>query len=927
MEFPHLNDTQFPMLNNVNVYSYRNEFDYTRWIVNTKVKLTNVLWNSDYRDVVKFENNIVRDRWFDEHVDYYEVTLKANHSIPPEGGIKLPIPYDVAVRYNYMVVDIPVMTSVQQPIEYEDLEAGIRRWYFFVDEVSNRAPNTTMFNISLDVWTQFHNDVEINYLFLERGHAPVAATNVNTYLANPIENNDYLLTPDVTPTAANVVRKANYIPFGNGEKWFCIATNLNRNMLANLGSILASSEYTYGNISYSNADSRDGYQLIVNGYGVGNGEDWSSLKLDAVGTACDAAHHRIQNDIHVFALPASEVHGSGWSSGAFFYDVMQTCPNLMNGIQGVFVVDRAMLNIDLSKNVTVAGHTLYVVDGGTEQVDSIPRLTVADFDFPERYQRFAKLYTYPYSTIQLTDNEGETVDVRIENTGSMTVHRIAQLAFPFINTRIFFTGINGVGSQSYTWKLLNGNNTTAEIYDGDWFDCCFDHEIPCYALFMDGESAWYLDNFNRAVRSGRRNALVAYHNSVRIANTTKENTEDANDTSYSNTSADATTMNTNATNTINTTRDNMDATIATNTAKVARANNLSSHITQLGNAKNDDVMEYANYASSITSSAQNETTAAVSKTSANGAISSAAAGGLVGGALYAVGTAAMAGAGTGAAAGSVAAPGAGTLAGAAIGIAAGATVGLAQALISASVASDNASTVIQGNLAAVNASNSANRSTTAETNQYNESVTYDMNDQRTQDINADSTLLNANTDRNNANLRTNTANNAATMLANMNRSRNTGNANAGYTRDSLVNNAKETLENSRNNIQWLLADAANAPARQIGNYAGNPTADYMRTRGVQIKVRTMPNAEVRQVGDWFARYGYSLEQVWDVNESGLCPMQHFCYWKCRDIWIDDRKSSNNAAVVMLSTMFERGVTIWKNPEEVGKVSIYDNFTS
>ena len=86
----------------------------------------------------------------------------------------------------------------------------------------------------------------------------------------------------------------------------------------------------------------------------------------------------------------------------------------------------------------------------------------------------------------------------------------------------------------------------------------------------------------------------------------------------------------------------------------------------------------------------------------------------------------------------------------------------------------------------------------------------------------------------------------------------------------------------------------------------------------------MPNAEVRQVGDWFARYGYALEQSWDVNESGLCPMKHFCYWKCRDIWIDDRKSSNNAAIVLMSTMFVRGVTIWKNPEEVGRVSIYDN---
>lgn len=915
MEFPHLNDTQFPMLNNVNVYSYRNEFDYTRWTVNTKVKLTNVLWNSDYRDVVKFEDNIARDRWFDEHEDYYEVTLRSNHSIPPEGGIKLPIPYDVAVRYNYMVVDIPVMTSAQQPIEYEDLEAGIRRWYFFVDDVSNRAPNTTMFNISLDVWTQFHNDVEINYLYLERGHAPVAATDVDTYLANPLENNEYLLTPDVTPTAANVVRKATYIPFGNGEKWFCIATSLTKEMLSRLGSVSSSSDYTYGNITYSNADSRDGYQLIVNGYGVGNGEDWSNLKLDSSNTACDAAHHRIQNGLHVFALPASEVHNNG-----FFADVMNTCPNFMNAVRGVFIVDRAMLNVDPNETATVAGHTLYAIYGGTEQVSHIPELTVSDFDFPERYQRFAKLYTYPYSVIQLTDNEGETVDVRIENTGSIDVHRISQLAFPFINTRMFFSGINGVGAQSYTWRLLNGDSTSATIFNGDWFECCFDHEIPCYALYMDSESAWYLDNFNRVVRGGRRNALTSYHNSVRIANTTKENVEDTDAAMYSNTDADATTLTTNMANNVRTARANADLTIANNSAKVSFANTTANLITSNNDNKATAITGAQNLLTSQTAMIENHTTAATTGFS-NGAATGAAMGNIVlGGAMYGGATAAAAGA----AVGTAAMPGPGTLAGAAAGVMIGGLSGLVSAGFNADAAQNSATALI--NAESQNATNAAlaNGSMLNATIRYADSNTTLMNGENTYNVNHDNDLFDDITDNTGTNNNRNATNTATTMRGNAARTQAVGDSNAGYTRGALVNNAKETLETSRNNIQFGLYDAANAPARQIGNYAGNPTADYMRTRGVQIKVRTMPDAEVRQVGDWFARYGYALEQVWDVNESGLCPMNHFCYWKCRDIWIDDRKSSNNAAVVLLATMFERGLTIWKNPEEVGKVSIYDN---
>ena len=53
-------------------------------------------------------------------------------------------------------------------------------------------------------------------------------------------------------------------------------------------------------------------------------------------------------------------------------------------------------------------------------------------------------------------------------------------------------------------------------------------------------------------------------------------------------------------------------------------------------------------------------------------------------------------------------------------------------------------------------------------------------------------------------------------------------------------------------------------------------------------------------------------------------MNHFCYWKTRDIWVDDRNSSNNAAQEVITAIFNRGVTVWKDPDEVGRVSIYAN---
>lgn len=910
MEFPHLSDTKFPNLSNVNVYSYKNEFDYTRWIENTKVHLTNVLWNSDYNDVVKFETNEARDEWFDSHEGDFEIKLTTKHNLPPEGGIKLPIPFDVATRYNYLVVDIPIMTSPDNPIEYESEMYGVRRWFFFINEVSSRAPNTTMFDISLDVWTQFQNEVDIQYMFLERGHAPVAATNVLEYLANPIENNRYLLTPDITPNNPSVVSSQRYIPFGNGPKYVCIASTCAPTQLGSLGTVVHNSgDYTFGNITYSDTSARWGYQLQVNGFGAGNGDDYSALRTP---TSPVNPNGVIANNTFVYAIPSTDVYGSG----TFFNDIMNTCPTLMQTILGCFIVDSNM--ITLGQAYTVAGHTVYACTGSQRDIN-IAKLDLDDFDYPEQYQRFAKLYTYPYASIELTDNEGKTVTVRVENTGNISAHLISELAFPYVNMRMFFDGINGSGSTQYAWVNLDGTSTSLDMPDSDWFDFCFDHKIPCFALYMDGETAWYLDNFNDRLKGGRYNALVAYHNAARPANNARENVVDSDTCMYNNTDADATTYTTNTKNSVDTNRANIDISIANNVEKTNFSNVTSTLVTQENNEKGRLETNAANLASVITTVQQNEVTTATNRNSGFGALAGGAATALAGAALY--------GATAGATVGTAAGP-AGTAAGGIAGMAAGAAIsaGIGIGSVASSFAANSftASTVTQANSVTVQANAQANASSlTAGQNAAVGIVTL-LNGERTYNMDHDNDTLDRHTTNTGNNMNTNAANTAATMRGNSARLRAYNDANALYTREVGILNAKETLENAHRNLQYAYDGSHMKPARPIGSYAGDPTADYMKTRGVQMKVRKMPLAEVHAVGDWFARYGYALNQVWPLELTGLCPMNHFCYWKTRDIWVDDRNSSNNAAQDIFTTIFNRGVTVWKDPDEVGRVSIYDN---
>lgn len=916
MDFPHLGDTTFPLLGNVNVYQYQNNFDYTRWKPNTVVRLTNVLWNSDYKDVVNFESDSERDKWFDEKPDQYQKVLTTDHSIPPEGGIKLPIPFDVAARYNYLVVDIPVMTSASEPIEYES-EHGTRRWFFFVDEVSARAPNTTMFMLSLDVWTQFHNDVEINYLFLQRGHAPVAATDTDRYLLNPIANNDYLLTPDVTPTTSDVVRTSAFVPFGAGTKYVCIVSTVPPDGISALGSVSSSSDYTYGPISYSDGPDRVGYQLVVNGLGIGDGYDYSAL--NNASAPVNHSNKVVGQGAWVYAVLATECYGNG----TFFEDVISTCPNFMNTILGCFIASADMLTLSKTAR-TIANHSVYEATGSSTAT-AVPKMTKADFAYPERYQKFAKLYTYPYASLELTDNEGKSVIVRIENTGDIVANKITELAFPYLNMRTFFTGINGNGSMEYSWVTLDGTTITNYLPKSDWFEHCFDHEIPVFALMMNPQKSFALDSFYGKMQDERKKLLRDYQNATRLANVDFENTVDNWDANVNNTERDASTLETNTYNTVSTNTANANATIATNVAKVAQNDAGSWARNNEGNNKLDNDVNAANTESITTLSSQNETTAATTQNNIFGelggsALSLATTTAMMAGAVVA---GAGASAATGAAGGSVV-PGPGTLAGALGGAVVGGTAALVSSIASCGASSANADVVTQANTVATNAAMNANVDRLNSAMYYNSAVTQSMEIERNALMQLDNDLLSGNTQRSNNNLSTNNGNTANTLRDNMTESSTTGKNNAVWLQQVRIANNKQTLQAALDDAQTDLFANKMKGAVQVGTISGSNVADYHMTRGVQIKIKTMPDAEVRQVGDWFARFGYALEQVWDVSESGLCPMKHFCYWKCRDIWVDDRKSSNNAAVRIMTDLFVRGVTIWKDPDEVGRVSVYDN---
>lgn len=975
MQFPHLSDTQFPNLPNVNVYQFQNNFDYTRWNEKTKIKLCNVIWNSDYTDVVKWETNEARDAYFDSLDEVWTVELRSFARLVPDGYIKLPIPYDIMARYNYVYVDIPIATSPSAPIDYENPD-GIKRWYFFINNIEYQSPNSTTAYVVLDVWTNFQNDIDITYMLLERGHAPVAFSDTKEYLENPITNNKYLLAPDVSFDNTGITRSSEYVPFGNGKKYLCLASTCSAGLVPQLGSIYESDEYKpSGHITYSDVNARYGHQLQVNGLSFGNGYDYSDARTPARPGVSD--NHRIPNNLTIYAIEAEVAYAQ---DSPFYIDIVRRCPQFLNTIQACFVIDENCIALS-NETYVIAGYTFHTCVGRQKTLLD-KQLEVSDFGYPEEYERFAKLYTSPYAQLEITDNDGSTYTVNIEETAPLTVKSVAAIAFPYINMRVFVEGIGGIGSESYLWTDLRNQQVSLEMANSDWYKYCFDWQIPTYALYMDGETAFMLQSFNRNVKQGIRQSLVNYHNTMRSANTAYENVIDQSNVANTNTKNAAETARVNAYRSADTGKvnaDNSADTAHTNTYNNAAlsirvndrdCNNAEANLDLANVATTDNEtqailqatlidIESARHNTGISAAANAmttvETNADITRSTAS-AINSGV-GSIFSGAVSGAGAGAVTSSGIGTAIGTAVAPGAGTLVGAAGGAILGGIVGATGGAISAAVGYTSCQSANDVSQAVANATMSNNSVLTGYGNALSAYINNAKNQQRRSvlltniacsenqmdnsnatsraNTNDAATTTRTNADNTRATTKTNATNTQTTSKANAldtknvtdanaNRTKDNVQDNAGYTRQVAELNAKELLENGKYASMAAIEDARNARPVEVCSYTGNPQADYMRTRGIQIKVKTQSDSAIRQTGDIFARYGYTLNQVWNVQETGLNLMKHFTYWKAAEIWVNDRKNSNNAINNFIHTLFINGVTVWNDPTEIGRINVYDN---
>ena len=518
--FPHLQDANNFPGNNVQPYTqYPNDFDYSRWGVGTKLTVCRVPWDLD-KNVVDWGSNEAILEYFHNLDSSSSFKLESELNREPDGSIRLPIPISNLKKYNYLFVEYVTPTSPEQPLDYAD---GSRQPFigFFISDFTYVAPNTTEASLATDWWTTSITSMEIQNMMLERGHAPMAATKVDDYLKDPLHNNRYLLTSDVSYGDPCITTSAQF------DSWMATTEPLMvlavKATLEQAQAMLAEKQVGGKNTPPTFADTEDrwGRQYQVNGYSWAGVSPFKDATVESTPWSTATG---LPAGVSMIAVKATDAN-------TFLNYVQSNSPELFEVVQSCFLIPGSLV---ASKEAGTYGGVQLFELKPLEELPPVPvKLEKEDFGYPSEYSRIAKLYTFPYAGLTFSDNNGKSVDVRIEYTSSVQIHRRVSLAYPYLRAQAFLSGVNGEGSTSYEWVDASGLKRTGSMPQADWTQTLLEYEIPTYALAQTAISQALLKNSTPAAIE-RLKALTAYQNGARALNTSTENAYDSADTAHDN---------------------------------------------------------------------------------------------------------------------------------------------------------------------------------------------------------------------------------------------------------------------------------------------------------------------------------------------------------------------------------------------------------
>lgn len=479
----------------------------TVWPTGSKVRLLQVPWDSAYRDVVAWGSKEERDAWFASKSGSWYATNFQN--LRPGEPVSVPVPYSSVYKYNYMTV-----TNPQQPVTDEGPE---RTYFYFITSVEYLSPQATRLTVQLDVMTTYAGSIEFGRAYVESGHVAMANTNLDVTNGRP--NNGQTLN--------------KYMDLPEGVDCGNTLVPVHRDMM----NLLPNDEDNMVVIIVSTADLENDPGSIAN----------PSLKT-ATGQIADGLY----SGCNVYAVPRDNI--SSILSNMSSYPWVAQCIICMYAYPTSLLLKASAFHEN--NKVTIFQFDAYKITAAFSRNSAI---TGVFWDDPDIFEKLAKglgddadltkLYTYPYSVIELSCFNGNPIFLKPQllRDNHIAFKAIANALMPFAKAAIFPANYGDPGNtsgQTYQWSgiAIAGNTYIAS---GDFLDTAvwisdfpqFSIVNNSYITYMASTAhtrAYQYDTAGWRQTKGNLQAMTAQQDALQISNTQSLNARTARDTQLGN---------------------------------------------------------------------------------------------------------------------------------------------------------------------------------------------------------------------------------------------------------------------------------------------------------------------------------------------------------------------------------------------------------
>ena len=468
--------------------SIEQSFSWAQWTPNTSLTLCNVPWDSSYRDVVRFADDAARQRYF-ASLDSVDVEHATMHKFGQP--VLLEIPFNEASGWNYLVAYN----------DYPTLEAP-RRWYYFIQNVEYVNAHTTRMVIMLDVWQSFLYDWSVGNSYIIKGHIGVANERQMRFYGR-----DYLTYPEGLDTGSSMHTRSqefksllSKMPVPDGADF------PGNSIVYDFGVLVASTTQLDADAGTVDAPSLKaaGGSLFDNGYSGVNYYWFPQYIYAAAALSLLSTYSWVGQGIVSIRMTPRFLDAYFRESGT-----------KLNKIAGRETLTEYYALGSLSPNRTSLRNPLF--------------MSVKDFrdkfNIPERYRNLKKLQTYPYTAIEMTCNNGQSLVLQPELITSDNLDIRCAYSFGGSGSRLQFyvPRYNGVAGEVRPFTAYDGTPVGVPLDSGEQFGASVGvQDLPSFATVNNG-SALAMANSAYTRQFAEQSAQWTQSKAYAATNTAREN--------------------------------------------------------------------------------------------------------------------------------------------------------------------------------------------------------------------------------------------------------------------------------------------------------------------------------------------------------------------------------------------------------------------